>query len=112
MIEPMEPSGRWWRVDGHEVDVNSGSRYPMNVRAALLATRDATTPEGEDLAALLTWAVEVHSMWTGTCAVDGTVCETQEQARRLATEWLFTQAQVVHARVVARLAEAERGWVA
>jgi len=103
MIELMEPSGRWWRVDGHEVDLNSGPHYPPLVRAAVLAHRDASTPEAHDLAALLAWAVEEHPLWTGACPVDGVVCETNQQAGRLATEWMFTRSQQLRERITATL---------
>ena len=53
----MDSTGRWWRVNGIEVDLSAevGS-YPMLVRAAALAHRDAATPEEQDVAAFLDWA--------------------------------------------------------
>lgn len=56
MIEPMDTSGRWWLVHGIEVDLNAvEGTYPLLLRAAALARRDADTPEERDIAAYLEW---------------------------------------------------------
>jgi hypothetical protein len=108
MIEPMEPGGRWWRVDGHEVDLNASTgTYPLNVRAAVLAHRDADTPEEHDLAALLEWVTEAHPLWDGACPTCGRDCPDQSRIRPLATDWLFVKSQQIHRRFTARLARLE-----
>jgi hypothetical protein len=108
MIAPMEPSGRWWLVDGHEVDVNAPEgTYPLNLRAAVLCHRDAVDDADKDLAALLEWTVEAHPLWTGTCPACGPECAANATARPLATEWLARQARLVYERVSARLGAIE-----
>lgn len=89
----MEPTGRWWLVHGIEVDLNAeGVVYPVNVRATALAHRYADTPEDEDIADYLDWAIEADP--------DG--------AYRVANESLWTKSQEIHARLHAAVCELER----
>lgn len=61
MIERMEPTGRWWLVNGREVDLlaEPGS-YPFLLRSAALTACHAVTAEDEDAAAYLEWAAETN----------------------------------------------------
>lgn len=91
----MESSGRWWLVNGQEVDLNADAgTCPPNVRAAVLAHRDASTPEEQDIAAYLEWALTAEP----------------GEAFRVATEFCWTKSQQIYQRLLAtidRLGEAE-----
>lgn len=86
MIERMEPTGRWWLVDGREVDLNAESgTSPPNLRAAVLATRDAETPSEQDVAAYLEWALSANP----------------DEATRVANEVLWNGSQRIYRRLTA-----------
>ena len=105
----LEPTGRWWRIDGHDVDLNAEWKYPTNVRVALLLNRDAATPEEEDLAAVLTWAVEEHPGWDGGCTTCGTPgpCDNQAKYSDYALEWATAAAIRRYASLSSRVTELE-----
>lgn len=89
----MEPSGRWWWVNGLEVDLNAeAGTYPPNLRAAVLAHRDADTPEEQDIAAYLEWALDADP----------------SEADEIAREFLWSKSQQIYRRLSARLDEIER----
>lgn len=104
MIEQLEPSGRWWRVDGREVDASAPEgAYPLNLRAAVLIKRDAVDDADRDLSALLEWTVEAHPLWDGACPVCGPECAPNAAARPLATEALARLSRLAYERAKARL---------
>ncbi|RSM73471.1 hypothetical protein DMH04_41405 [Kibdelosporangium aridum] len=110
---PPEPvSGDTWRWMGRVIDLNDPEgTYPPNIRATILATRDASTPEDEDLAAWLAWITEEHPPWDfgteGGCHACGTTtwCAEQDRAHHLATRWLTEKAWQLVQRSRQRLAE-------
>lgn len=93
--EQLDESGRWWRLAGHEIDLQADpdAGQPANVRAAVLAFRDKQTAEDEDVCELLLWQIEEHPPWGGGCSTCKTTGECPDQARawHVATEWLFFQ---------------------
>lgn len=90
----LDDAGRWWRIDGHDVDLNAEWAYPPNVRTALLLARDAVTDEEHDLAEVLAWSVEEHPGWDGGCTTCGTTgpCADQAQIGDYGLEWLSAAA--------------------
>lgn len=95
MIAPMDASGRWWLVHGVEVDLNAvEGTYPILLRAAALAHRDADTPEEQDIAAYLEWAAGV---------------DDAPGAELVAVEFLSAKAQQLVERLRSRLDRLEAG---
>lgn len=89
-IEQLDALGRWWRVNGREVDLQStADHYPY--RAAVLVHRDGTDDEGHDVSAILAAAID-----TGT--------PLDPLGHLVVTSWLFTQSQRIVDRAQARLA--------
>ncbi|MGW4129476.1 hypothetical protein [Amycolatopsis japonica] len=92
-IEPLDTLGRWWRVNGHEIDLQStADQYPH--RAAVLAHRDGADDEGRDVSAILAAAIDTGSPLDGL-------------GHLVVTGWLFTQSQRLVDRVRTRLAHLE-----
>lgn len=92
-LEPLDDTGRWWRINGREVDLNTTENiYPY--RAAVLAHRDGTDEEGRNIAALLATAID-----TGI-DLDG-------PTHLAVTGWLFAQSQRIVARLRTKLADLE-----
>lgn len=94
-MEPqkLDNDGRWWRVAGHEVDLQAESHtgQPMIARAVCLAFRDKVTPEDEDVYALLLWTLEEHPPWSGQCATCHGPCPDLQRGELVAVEWLNKQ---------------------
>jgi hypothetical protein len=87
LVEQIDDSGRWWRVGAIEVDLNSTTSYPTNVRACALAHRDGTDDEGQNIAAILDAQVE-----TG-----------DQEPLPLVSGWLFGQSQRLHRGIVEQI---------
>jgi hypothetical protein len=85
-LEPLDPTGRWWRINGREIDLNS-TEFVGHDRAAVLAHRDATDDDGHNVAALL------------EAIIDGDLEPGTDRTTFLIAGWLFAQSQ----RIVARL---------
>lgn len=95
-MEPqkLDGEGRWWRLDGHDVDLRTESTDGfLIVHAAILAFRDKTTPEHEDVSDLLLWTIEEHPPWSGECGVCGPQCEALGRGEYLAVEWLTARSR-------------------
>lgn len=101
---PIPDSGgmhRLWMWDGHEIDLKSDDEgaYPVPVRAAVLAHRDADPDDPDDLdaAALLVWTVEEHPPWSGGCPTCGTAgeCDAQQAARDVALLYMIRKTAIV-----------------
>jgi len=96
-LTPMNPvletRPHWWLWDGHEINLNESdpNAYPKLARAAVLAHRDAESPEDLDAAAYLAWAVEEHPPWNGGCTACGAEdsCDDQRRANGIALEFLI-----------------------
>lgn len=89
----MDSTGRWWLAHGVEVDLNAvEGGYPLVLRAAVLAHRDADSPEELDIAAYLEWA----------SSPEGSAGEL------IAVEFLSRKAQQLVARLNERLDRLER----
>lgn len=103
---------RWWVWDGHEINLNEEdlNAYPKPVRAAVLAYRDAVTPEELDAAAYLVWVVEEHSPWSGGCSTCRTVepCEYLRRGDEVAAEFLIRKSLELVARSKANIAHYDR----
>jgi hypothetical protein len=117
--EPLDTEGRMWRWLGQSIDLgddqpHDGKAYAPNVRAAILAHRDASTPEEEDAAVYLVWSTEEHPPTENgphagcrTCRTDKP-CAEQDRAFSIANQFLLTKSmQLVH-RSRRRLAEVDR----
>jgi hypothetical protein len=91
-IKQLDTEGRWWRIGGREVDLNSDEILPANVRACILAHRDADDEEGHNVAAILAAQVEAGDT-TPLPIVSG---------------WLFAQAQKLVSRIWERIERIER----
>lgn len=82
----------WWVWDGHEINLMESDleAYPLPVRAAVLAHRDATSPDELDAAAYLVWVVEEHPPWDGGCSTCDTAgpCPYLRRAEYIGTEFL------------------------
>lgn len=90
ILEPLDPSGRWWRVNGREVDLNS-TEFVDHCRAAVLAHRDATDDDGRNVAALL------------EAIIDGDLDPDIDRTSFLISGWLFGQSQQLVARLRAQI---------
>lgn len=102
--EPLDTEGRMWRWLGQVIDLGDdqatdGKVYAPNVRAAILAHRDAVTPEEQDTAVYLVWSTEEHPPSENgphascvTCRSDES-CAEQHRAYLLANEYLTAKAQ-------------------
>lgn len=89
-LEPLDPAGRWWRVNGREVDLN-GTEFVGHHRAAVLARRDATDDDGHNVAALL------------EAIVDGDLEPDVDRTSFLIAGWLFAHSQQLVARLRAKI---------
>lgn len=96
---------RTWQWGDRVVHLLGGD-HPRIVYAALLAFRDAATPEDGDVADVLVWTVEEHPPWSGGCPICGTegVCDMQRTADGLALEYLIRASTDRVRRVRERLA--------
>lgn len=105
---------RLWMWDGHEIDLGNPDleAYPMPVRAAVLAHRDATDDVSEDLdaAAVLVWIVEEHPPWSGGCSSCGTPgeCDQLLAARDVALLFLIRKSTEVVRRSRATIARFDK----
>jgi len=102
--EPLDTEGRMWRWLGLVIDLgddqaSDGKVYAPNVRAALLAHRDAVTPEEQDTAVYLVWSTEEHPPSENgphagcrTCRTERP-CAEQDRAYLLANEYLTAKTQ-------------------
>lgn len=102
MITQLGTEPNLWLVDGHVVDTRNPDpdAYPVNVRDAVLAHRDAETDEERDTADLLAWSIEEHPPWDGGCSfcdIKG-MCAIQAQMRYLAVGYLITKTNLMMAR--------------
>lgn len=99
MSEPaqLDDIGRWWRVDGREVDLNAApGAYLANVRACALAHRDAVDDEGRNVAALLAAQVEARDA-TPLPVVSGWLFARAQQLATRLHDHLEGSVQRVHA---------------
>lgn len=104
---PLDDGGHVWQWgDRVLVLADEDQPTPLMVCAAILAIRDATTPEHEDVAAVLVWTVEEHPPWDGPCPNCGTpdLCDDQKRAHGLALEFLITKSTEIVRRSRQRLA--------
>jgi hypothetical protein len=102
---PIADSGglhRLWMWGDHEIDLDprlDGDAYPVPVRAAVLAHRDADPDDPDDLdaAALLVWTVEEHPPWSGGCSTCGTAaeCDAQQAARDVALLYMIRKTTTI-----------------
>jgi hypothetical protein len=109
-MEPLklDDEGRWWRLAGHDIDLRTESTDGfLIVHAAILAFRDKTTSEDEDISDLLLWTIEEHPPWTGECASCGSPCSTLGRSEYVAVEWLTAQSRALIERSQASLARRE-----
>lgn len=92
-IEQLDEEGRWWRVGPFEVDTRADQdTHPGNVRACVLAHRDATDDEGRDIAAILLADVEAG----------------EYRPLPITSAWLFKQSQIIYVRLMARIEKLEK----
>jgi hypothetical protein len=104
---------RTWQWCGRAIHLIKDDQ-PRLVLAALLAYRDASTPEDGDVAELLVWTVEEHPPWDDhcpTCGTDG-ACDTQRQADELALDYLIRKSTELVRRSRERIASTNREDVA
>ena len=114
--EPLDTEGRMWRWLGQVIDLGDdqagdGKVYAPNVRAAILAHRDAVTAEEQDTAVYLVWSTEEHppsengpDAGCRTCRTERP-CAEQDRAYLLANEYLTARAQRLVAVSRRRLAQ-------
>lgn len=91
-IRKLDVDGRWWKIGDIEVDLNSDEIYPANVRASVLAHRDADDEDGRNVAAIL--AAQVESGDTTPLPI--------------VSGWLFSQSQKLVTRIWERIERIER----
>lgn len=91
-IRKLDVDGRWWKIGDLEVDLSSDELLPTNVRACVLAHRDADDEDGRNVAAILVSQVAAGDT-TPLPIVSG---------------WLFSQSQALVARIWARIERIER----
>lgn len=110
---PIPDSGglhRLWMWDDHEIDLrNDADAYPVPVRAAVLAHRDANPDDSDDLDddALLTWTVEAHPPWSGCCPACrmSDQCDAQQAVRDVALLYMIRKTANIVRRSRATLAQ-------
>lgn len=105
-MEPvkLDDEGRWWRLAGHDIDLQNDAKDGLLiVHAAVLAFRDRTTPEHEDVSDLLLWTIDEHPPWAGQCATCGPQCETLGRSEYVAVEWLTARSRELIERSQANL---------
>jgi hypothetical protein len=114
--EPLDNEGRLWRWLGQTIDLgdaqpDDGKVYAANIRAAILAHRDAITPEEQDTAVYLVWSTEEHPPTENSPHADCRTCHTdkpcaeQDRAFSVANPNLTAKAMELVHRSRQRLAE-------
>jgi hypothetical protein len=103
---------RWWMWNGHEINLNADDldEPPVPVRAAILAHRDAVSPEDLDFAFYLVWLVDEHPPWDRNCPTCHTAgpCTDQLLAHGIALQFLIRKSTEIVRRSQANLAR--RDW--
>jgi hypothetical protein len=79
---PLDAAGRWWRINGGDIDLNAEAFIGLE-RAAVLALRDAVDDEGSDVAALLEAGVDAGEMPGAVVAVGWLFKQTQRIVDRM-----------------------------